>query len=153
KAQALAQRLKHVAERVDAASTIREAVSHADIVSAATLATAPLILGSDLPDGIHVDLVGGFRPDMREADDETMRRAGRIFIDTREGAMTEAGDILQPLQAGLPTEADIAGDLFDLVRGKTEGRQNQSQITVFKSVGASIEDLAAASIVYGGHQA
>lgn len=80
---------------------------------------------------------------MREADDAAIARA-RIFVDTREGATKEAGDITQPLAAGLMTVDDIAGDLFDLTRGDRAGRRFYSQITLFKSVGTALEDLAAA---------
>ena len=95
--------------------------------------------------GVHVDLVGGFTPEMREADDDTMRRA-RIFVDSREGALAEAGDILAPIAAGAISRDDIAGDLFDLTRGDRAGRRFHDQITLFKSVGLALEDLAAAKL-------
>jgi ornithine cyclodeaminase len=95
--------------------------------------------------GVHLDLVGGFRPDMREADDDCIRRA-RIFVDTRDGAIHEAGDIVQPIEAGLLREDDIAGDLFDLTRGSRAGRRYHDQITLFKSVGSALEDLAGAQL-------
>jgi len=93
------------------------------------------------------DLVGGFTPERREADDEAVRRA-RIFVDTREGAVKEAGDIVQPLRAGIIGEDDIAGDLFELTRGTRAGRRYHDQITLFKSVGTALEDLAAAQLAY-----
>ncbi|WP_334175374.1 ornithine cyclodeaminase family protein [Pseudoxanthobacter sp.] len=124
-----------------------EAVSGADIVAAATLSTRPLIPGAALSPGAHVDLVGGFRPDMREADDAVFARAALVAVDTREGALAEAGDIIQPLASGALSEAKIAADLFDLCRGTRPGRTDPAAITVFKSVGASLEDLAAASLL------
>ena len=84
---------------------------------------------------------------MREADDEAIRRA-RVHVDTRGGALKEAGDIVQPLAAGVIGEADIAGDLFDLCRGAVPGRRSDEEITLFKSVGSAIEDLAAAILVW-----
>jgi len=84
---------------------------------------------------------------MREADDEVIRRA-RVFVDTRAGALKEAGDIVQPLQSGILREDDIAGDLFDLTRGSRAGRRYYDQITLFKSVGTALEDLAAAQLAF-----
>jgi len=122
-------------------------VRGAHVVSCATLSFEPLIRGEWLPLGVHLDLVGGFTPERREADDEAVRRA-RIFVDTREGAVKEAGDIVQPLRAGIIGEDDIAGDLFELTRGTRAGRRYHDQITLFKSVGTALEDLAAAQLAY-----
>lgn len=145
KAAKLAHRLDRRNLKVAATTDLANAVRGAHVVCCATLSTAPLIEGHWLPLGVHLDLVGGFRPDMREADDECIRRA-RVFVDTRAGALKEAGDIVQPLQAGLLREDDIAGDLFDLARGSRAGRRYHDQITLFKSVGTAIEDLAAAQL-------
>ena len=119
----------------------------AEIVSVATLSSDPLIHGAWLTPGTHLDCVGAFRPSMRETDDEVVRRA-RIFVDTRIGAFGEAGDILQPIAAGVIGKDAVLGDLFDLTRGAVKGRVADSDITFFKSVGAAIEDLAAAVAVY-----
>jgi alanine dehydrogenase len=121
-------------------------VRDADIVCCATLSKAPLIRGEWLKPGAHVDLVGSFRPDMREADDEVLRRA-RIFVDTRV-ALQEAGDLVDPIRRGVISAADIQGDLFDLCRGKIEGRAGAEEITLFKSVGTAIEDFAAAMVLW-----
>jgi len=130
---------------VRAVRDLESTVPWADIVSCATLATEPLIRGAWLRPGQHLDLVGAFTPKMREADDEVVRRA-RLFVDTRAGALKEAGDIVQPLAAGVIAERDIAGDLFDLARGGP-GRRGAEEITLFKSVGTALEDLAAARLV------
>lgn len=126
---------------------LEEAVRAADIVSCATLSPTPLIKGAWLKKGAHVDLVGSFTPRMREADDQTVKRA-RVYVDTRAGATKEAGDIVVPLKKGIIARSDIKGDLFDLCRGKARGRTGASQITLFKSVGSAIEDLAAAMLVW-----
>lgn len=118
----------------------------ADIVSCATLANEPLVQGEWLSPGCHLDLVGGFTPTMREADDEAVRRA-RIFVDTREGALHEAGDLVQPIAAGILSAEDVVGDLFDLARGTVPGREHPDEITYFKSVGTALEDPAAAELV------
>jgi alanine dehydrogenase len=145
KAAKLAHRLDRRSLRVAHTTDLANAVRGADIVCCATLSEAPLIEGHWLPLGVHLDLVGGYRPDMREADDDCLRRA-RVFVDTRAGALEEAGDIVQPLRAGVLHEDDIAGDLFDLTRGSRAGRRYHDQITLFKSVGTAIEDLAGARL-------
>jgi ornithine cyclodeaminase len=146
KAEALARAVARPGLIARATDDIARAVAEADIVSAATMSAEPLIRGDWLKPGTHVDLVGAYRPVMREADDAAVRRA-RVFVDTRAGAHAEAGDIVQPVAAGILAEKDIL-DLFDLVRGRAEGRRSPEEITLFKSVGTAIEDLAAAVLVY-----
>ena len=121
----------------------------ADIVSTATLSAEPLIRGAWLKPGTHLDCVGAFKPSMRETDDEVARRA-RIFVDTRAGAFAEAGDILQPLAGRRDRQGGRAGRARRAVprHGRRAGTSAE-EITLFKSVGASIEDLAAAVAVYG----
>jgi ornithine cyclodeaminase/alanine dehydrogenase-like protein (mu-crystallin family) len=129
-----------------AAPDLEAAAGEADIISCATLARAPLIRGVWLRSGAHLDLIGGFTPAMREADDDAARRA-RVFIDT-EAALAEAGDLIDPLTSGALRQEDIAGDLAGLCRGQIPGRQSAEEITLFKSVGSGLEDLAAASLAY-----
>ncbi len=147
KAVELAEQL--VADGVDARATdnLALAAANADIISCATLANEPLLCGEWLNPGTHVDLVGGFKRTMREADDDVVRRAS-VFVDTRAGATSEAGDIVQPIESGVLSESDIQADLFDLSRGAHPGRRSEAEITMFKSVGAALEDLAAAILVY-----
>lgn len=132
---------------VAVAPDLDAAVAEADIVSSCTISTEPLVKGVLLKPGAHVDLVGGFTPAMREADDETIRRA-RVHVDTLAGATKEAGDIVQPLASGVLERNTIAGDLFGLTRGEIAGRLVADEITLFKSVGAALEDLAAGIAVY-----
>ena len=147
RAEKLAARL--AGRRYSAAATedLEGAVRGADIVSCATLSREPLVRGAWLPGGLHLDLVGAFTPQMREADDAAVERA-RLFVDTRAGALKEGGDLVQPLAAGLISEEDIAADLFELTRGDKAGRRFHDQITLFKSVGTALEDLAAATHVF-----
>jgi alanine dehydrogenase len=146
KAQRLAKRMNRRDFRVDWTDDLETAVRGAHIISCATLSKEPLIRGDWLQPGQHIDLVGAFRPDMRETDDATMRRA-RVFVDTRAGATKEGGDIVQAIEAGALSPDDIAGDLFEMTRGARSGRRFYDQITLFKSVGTAIEDLAAAQLV------
>ena len=124
------------------------ALGWADIVSSATITSTPLVKGALLKPGAHVDLVGAFTPAMRESDDDTIRRA-RVYVDTRAGATKEAGDIVQPLASGLLKPEAIVADLHELARGEKKGRESAEEITLFKSVGAALEDLAAAVAVFG----
>jgi alanine dehydrogenase len=134
-------------EGIDAevADDLRAAVEAAHVVNCATTAREPLVRGAWLAPGTHLDLVGGFRRDMREADDDAVARS-RIVIDT-PAALDEAGDLTQPLERGAITRAHIVADLASLLRGEIAGRRAADEITLFKSVGAAIEDLAAASLV------
>jgi ornithine cyclodeaminase len=122
-------------------------VGWADIVSSATISSTPLVKGALLKPGTHLDLVGAFTPAMRESDDEAVRRA-RVFVDTRAGAMKEAGDIVQALASGALAEKDITADLSELARGEKTGRASDKEITLFKSVGAALEDLCAGKLVF-----
>ena len=125
----------------------QQAVGRADIVSCATLSKTPLVEGDWLREGQHLDLVGAFTPQMRESDDKAVWRA-RIYVDTRAGALKEGGDIVQPIANGTIDEDDVIGDLFELTRGQQTGRLagDGTTITLFKSVGAALEDLAAAEL-------
>jgi ornithine cyclodeaminase len=132
---------------VRAVTDRQKAVAAADIVSCATLSKAPLVEGDWLREGQHVDLVGAFTPQMRESDDKAVGRA-RVFVDTRAGALKEGGDIVQPLANGTIDDDDVIADLFELARGQQAGRLpgDATTITLFKSVGAALEDLAAAEL-------
>jgi ornithine cyclodeaminase len=145
KAAALAESLAGRPYAVRVAGDLDEAVGQADIVSAATLSKRPLVHGDALKPGTHVDLVGAYTPEMRESDDAAIRRA-RVFVDTRAGATKEGGDVVQPLNAGILKPADIQADLFELTRGEKPGRIRADEITLFKSVGTALEDLAAAEL-------
>ncbi|MEA2983600.1 MAG: hypothetical protein QOF09_5423 [Alphaproteobacteria bacterium] len=131
------------------ADDLEEAVREADIVSCATLSPVPLIRGAWLKKGAHVDLVGAFSLKTREADDAAVRRA-RVYVDSRATAPKGSGDIAIPLRKKALTLKGIQGDLFELCRGKKKGRKRNDEITLFKSTGLALEDLAAAVMVWNG---
>jgi ornithine cyclodeaminase/alanine dehydrogenase-like protein (mu-crystallin family) len=133
---------------VEVVEDLEAAVRDADIVSCATLSTTPLLHGKWLKKGTHVDLVGGFTPKMREADDDAVKKA-RVYVDT-QATLKEAGDLTQPIKNGILKKTGVRGDLFGLCRGKVKGRTRDSEITLFKSAGTAIEDLAAAMLVWRG---
>ncbi len=143
KAEALAQRLRHLPAAVSAIRDLPAALPEADIISCVTMATEPVVRGTLLKPGAHVDLIGAYLPDMREADDDVVRRAGKIFVDTRvecEGS----GEIGKPLASGLITRDGVVADLFDLCTGRHSGRTSDSEVTMYKNVGGGHLDLFAA---------
>jgi ornithine cyclodeaminase len=127
-------------------ATIEDKIAAVDIISCATLSKAPLVLGRYLSPGQHVDLVGAYKKDMREADDAAIKRAS-VFVDTPAG-INESGDMYIPLQSGILKKEEIKGDLFSLCSGRASGRTNGNEVTLFKSVGHALEDLVAATYYY-----
>jgi ornithine cyclodeaminase len=146
-AEMLTDQLRSEGIDASAQDDLAAAVAQADVISCATTATEPVLRGAWLRPGVHLDLVGGFRPHMREADDAAIARCARIVVDTRAGALAEAGDLVQPLARGVITPECISGELAELLRGDCVGRMADDQITLFKSVGTALEDLAAAQLV------
>jgi alanine dehydrogenase len=147
KAAALAAELKIDGFEASAVTDLQAAVGQADIVTCVTTSTAPIVRGEWLKPGTHVDLAGAFRPAMRETDGDLVARS-RVYVDTRDGALSEAGDLLQARDEGKFDFAEVQGDLFDLCRGTVKGRKSPEEITLFKSCGTAIEDLATAIMVY-----
>jgi len=111
------------------------------------LSGSPLIKGDWLSPGQHIDLVGAYLPNMREADDEVIRKSV-LFADNRDSACRETGDLFIPIQNGLITKEDIKADLFSLCKKQHQGRSHEDEITCFKSVGHALEDLAAAQLAF-----
>jgi alanine dehydrogenase len=126
-------------ERVTAQTCAHES----DVICTCTTAIEPLFDGRWLTPGTHLNLVGAFQPHTREVDDETVRRA-RVVVDTYEGALAEAGDLLIPIANGNIGREHIVADLHELASGKKAGRTSEDQITLFKSLGCAIEDLVTA---------
>jgi ornithine cyclodeaminase/alanine dehydrogenase-like protein (mu-crystallin family) len=129
-----------------ATSELDRALSSAGIVSCATTATRPIVQGQWLVPGMHLDLVGAFKRGMREADDAAIARC-LIVVDTYAGALAEAGDVIEPIENGTITRSAIVGELAELVEGHVTGRRSESDITLFKSVGTAVADLAAAQLL------
>jgi ornithine cyclodeaminase len=146
KAREKVRGLSDVPAHVTCTEDLAESVSWANIVCCATTAREPVIRGEWLRPGQHVDLVGGFRPNMREVDDGAIT-ATSIFVDTRGGALAEAGDLVQPMAAGLIGESSVKADLAQLCSRSHPGRTHASEITLFKSVGTAVADLIAAGLV------
>lgn len=146
RAEAVAAKLTDLGAAVVVVHDLESAVRAADTISCATLSREPLVRGDWLKPGAHVDLVGGFTPEMREADDAAITRAS-VYVDNRAGALKEAGDLTMPIKAGILKPENICGDLFDLCSADATARRSDKEITLFKSVGFALEDLAAAELV------
>jgi len=146
-AHELVAALQPFGAELDVVDDLETAVRGADIVCCATLASTPLIHGKWLQPGQHVDLVGAFTPTMREADGVALQRA-RVAVDTYSGAFKEAGDVLLAIEEGLIDKSDVLAELAELVRGEKSLRRGPQDITLFKSVGTALEDLAAAELVF-----
>lgn len=145
-AVALAEELRAGGVNAAASADLSAAAAEADIVSCATLATEPVVLGKWLKPGSHLDLIGSFSPAMRETDDDCYAGAS-VFVDTEE-ALRKSGDLLGPMARGVFAASDVRGTLESLVRGERVGRQSADERTVFKAVGTALEDLTAAVTVY-----
>ena len=145
RAASLAAQLRSAGVPAEPADGLERAVGAADIVTCATTSTEPLVKAEAIRPGTHVDLAGGFTPQMREADDALMTRAS-LFVDTFAGALKEAGDLVQPMERGLIGRDAVLADLAMLARGEHRGRATPKEITLFKSVGTALEDLAAARL-------
>ena len=147
KAETVCKMLEHGDFNVKAVISLEEIIPRVDIISCATLSQTPLISGALLQAGQHLDLVGSFKPDMREADDDCCTRAS-IFVDVYDGAMQESGDLKIPLEHGVISPTAILADLHELCAGIHPGRESVEAITMFKSVGYGLEDLVGARYYY-----
>ncbi len=151
KAAALVSTLREDGFAAEVCEDLREGVRRADVVSAATSSTSPLILAEDVRPGTHVDLIGAFTPAMHEAD-EALVTSGSLFVDV-EAALHEPGEIVDALARGTLARDDVRATLADLAAGRHTGRSSQDEVTLFESVGTALEDLVAAGLVWEAHAA
>jgi len=147
KAATLADLLKAKNINTQPISDLDEVIPHMDIISAATMSKDPLIKGELVTKGTHIDLVGSYKPDMREGDDVLIQKSS-LYVDTIEGATKESGDIVIPLKKELISEDDILGELSSLCSSLEMKRISEDEITFFKSVGYALEDLVAGEYFY-----
>lgn len=148
--------LREMQPQVDALMTAcgssEEAVTGADIVALVTASKDPVVRSQWIQDGAHICAVGACRPDQREMDGPLVAR-GRLFVDSREGALAEAGDVVLPIGEGVIDATHIAGELGEVLSGACAGRQNDGEVTIFKSLGMAVEDVAAAHLALERAQA
>jgi alanine dehydrogenase len=142
-AESLAEHHGLQVEPVDAAMCAKES----DVICTCTTSSVPLFDGELVHEGTHLNLVGAFQPENREVDDALVARS-RIVVDSYEGALSEAGDLMIPLNRGIITNDHIIADLHEIVSRKVVGRKDTCDITLFKSVGFALEDLVVATLLY-----
>ena len=147
RAAKLVARLLEESIHAEVGQDLAAATQAADLISTCTRSNEPLILGANLRPGVHLDLVGGYTPATREADDEAARRS-LIFVDCRESAFDGVGDISLAIAHGAIKESDVLGDLYDLVGGHIAGRRSPSDITLFKNAGGGHLDLMTAERIF-----
>jgi len=147
RAAGLVAQLREEGIHAELTQDLAAATETADIISACTRSNEPLILGANLRPGVHLDLVGGYTPATREADDEAARRS-LVFVDCRESAFDGVGDIALPIAHGAIKESDVLGDLYDLIGGRVAGRRSPSDITFFKNAGGGHLDLMTAELIF-----
>ena len=131
-----------------AVSSPTEAVRDADIICTATTSSKPVFKGSDLNPGAHINAVGAYTPQMQEVDEATLKRASKIVIDHRAGALAEAGDLIIALKNGAITEANIYAEIGEIAAGIKRGREREDEITYYKSVGNAVQDASVARAIY-----
>ncbi|MCP5075500.1 MAG: ornithine cyclodeaminase [Rhodobacteraceae bacterium] len=130
---------------IGVAADLPQAVEQADVICCATMTTEPVLRGEWLREGQHVDLIGAYRPDMREADDVAVARS-RIFVDSRETTVKHIGELMSPIQRGVISELDVVGDFYQMVDG-SRGRKTDAEITLFKNGGGAHLDLMTAKYI------
>ncbi len=143
RAEKLAGEMRLDGVTISATTDLEGTTRRADVISCATMAEQPIILGDWLKPGAHLDLVGSYQPQMRERDDAAMQR-GRVYLDSRFFALEKTGEFCQPIAAGTFSADDVCGDLFELARGTVAGRGSDEEITVFKNAGGGHLDLGTA---------
>jgi len=147
KAKRIVEELQKSGQPACLTEDLEGSVRNSDIVSCATLSRQPVIFGSWIREGTHVDLVGAYTTNMRETDNDLIVRS-TVFVDTYDGAQSEAGDLVLAAESGAWSFDSVQGDLKELATNAVPGRVSESEVTVFKSVGSAIEDLAAARLAY-----
>jgi ornithine cyclodeaminase len=145
KSAVFAAEMKTLTKDIRIARNAKEAVENADVICTATTSLEPVFEDKDIKAGTHISAVGSYTPDMQEIPAETLQRA-KIFVDSRVASLEEAGDLIQPMRAGLFDESHICGELGEVVLGQIPGRQSDDEITYFKSVGIAVQDAMAAQV-------
>jgi len=132
--------------KIHVADDVREAVQGSDIICTATTSSTPVFQDNDVKKGTHINAVGAYMPEMQEIPSETVARS-KVVIDDKEASLAEAGDLLIPIEQGIINEDQIYAELGEIIAGIKPGRESQEEITLFKSVGVAVQDVAAANLV------
>ncbi|MEF9916161.1 MAG: ornithine cyclodeaminase family protein [Lachnospiraceae bacterium] len=152
KTKVFVEKMKQILQAYDttlvAVQTSKEAVTDADMIITCTSATTPVLDGNLLKPGVTISCIGSYQPHMQEIDACTLTRASKIFFDSKSAVLSEAGDMLIPMEAGIIGEKDFTGDIGEVLLGHLKGRETEEEIVVFKSVGIGAQDLVTAKYIY-----
>lgn len=147
-ADRMQEELASYGAQIIAAKTSDEAVEGADLLITVTPSSKPVFDASKVKEGATISCVGAYQPHMQEMDPAILKRASKIYFDSKEAVLSESGDILIPLEQGTITEADFTGDLGNVIKGELTGRASDDEIIVFETVGVATQDLVAARTIY-----
>jgi ornithine cyclodeaminase len=134
--------------RIIAADSIEDALENADIITTVTTTKTPVILGNLVKKGCHINGIGSYTPDMQELDLDLIKKCDKLYVDTRNGALSESGDLIIPINKGIISKNDVDGELGEVILGRVQGRESEDEITIFKSVGSAILDVVVAYKIY-----
>jgi ornithine cyclodeaminase len=140
--------LKNYGVEIVSAKSAEEAVKDADIITAVTTATKPVFSGNLVKKGAHINGVGSYTRDMQELDEYIVKNADKVFVDSKEAVLAESGDFIKPMEKGLIDERRINGELGEVIFGRVKGRENDDEITLFKTVGVAVQDVVTAYKIY-----
>lgn len=147
-AQEMNEELKSYGAVIKAVESSDEAITDADVILLATTSETPVINGDLVKKGALVSGVGSYMPNMHEIDEKTLKKASKIFFDSKDAVLAEAGCIITPLKKGVISESDFSGDIGEVVMGTKAGRESDDEIIVFKSVGIGVQDVVTAKRIY-----
>lgn len=142
------EELKDYGVEIIASSSPEEAISDADIITTVTTARKPVFPGNLVKKGVHINGVGSYTREMQELDEYIVKSADRVFVDSKEAVLAESGDFILPIEKGIINKDKITGELGEVILGKLKGRESDEQITLFKTVGISVQDVVTASKIY-----
>lgn len=153
RAQAFAQRMteqfgERFGVKIVAAATSAEAVEDADIITTVTTSKKAVFDGSLVKKGVHINGVGSYTPEMAEIDEYIITHADKIYVDTRDGAVSESGDLIQPIRKGMFSASDVTGELGEVISGKVPGRESDDEMTFFETTGSAVLDIVTAQRIY-----
>jgi len=143
----MSEELAHYGTRIIPAASSDEAITGADVIVTVTPSNKPVFDGTKVKEGATVSCVGSYQPDMQEMDPVILERASKIYFDSEEAVLSEAGDILIPLEKGIISKDDFTGDIGEVLLGNLVGRENEQEIIVFKTVGIGTQDLVTAKMI------
>ena len=134
--------------KIIAAESSDKAVENADIITTVTTSKKPVFDANKIKKNVHINGVGSYTPEMQEIPGDVLVKANKIFVDTRDGAINESGDLIKPIQSGLIKKEKINGELGEVINGLMKGRENDDEMTFFKTTGSAVLDLVAAQKIY-----